>query len=115
MNHKSRRRDGALPIVDELREREQAEGVAGAGYWLGLYPDDPSSPARNWLIGFGTAMDEDEVSTKEFLVGLAVVLVCGGLSGAGMALDWGYVTAFVWPIGIIGLAYWHRRQRKKAE
>jgi len=59
-------------------------------------------------------MDEDEVSTKELLVDLAIVLVCGGLTGAGMAPDWGYATALVWPVGIIGLAYWRRRQRKKS-
>jgi plasmid stabilization system protein ParE len=60
-------------------------------------------------------VDEDEFSIKEFLVGLVIVVVCGGISGSGIALDFGYVTAWVWPIGILAFSFWKKRQEKKPE
>jgi hypothetical protein len=60
-------------------------------------------------------MDEEEVSTKVFLVGLVTVVVCGAISGAGSALGFGYVTAWVWLVGILGFSFWAKRQHKKPE
>lgn len=57
-------------------------------------------------------IDEDEVSTKEVLVGLVIVVVCGSIYGAGLALDLGYVTAWVWLIGILTFSLWKKRQHK---
>lgn len=60
-------------------------------------------------------MDEEEVSTKVRPVGLVTVVVCVAISGAGSALGFGYVTAWVSLVGILGFSLWVKRQRKKSE
>ncbi len=67
------------------------------------------------MLVLSTPMDEEELSTKEFLVVLMVVIVWGAIMGAGPPLGFGYVTAWAPLVCVLVLAIWRKRRNKKRE